>query len=73
MTISTRSARITAPINYGKRNGKRGTIPPGPCIVEQIDDDRIDVVWGDKGQRSTMFTNAEIAEAATQGNLIFLD
>jgi hypothetical protein len=73
MTMSTRSARITAPISYEKSNGKKGTIPPGPCIVEQIDDDRIDVVWGDKGQRSTMFNNEEIAEAATQGSLIFLD
>jgi hypothetical protein len=73
MTMSTRSARIISPINYEKNNGKKGTIPAGPCLVEQIDEDRIDIVWGDKGQRSTMLNNEEIALAATQGNLIFLD
>jgi hypothetical protein len=73
MTISTRSARIISPISYEKSNGKKGTIPAGPCIIEQIDEDRIDIVWGDKGQRSTSLNVAEINTAATQGSIIFLD
>jgi hypothetical protein len=73
MTMSTRSARIISPISYEKSNGKKGTIPSGPCIVEQIDEDRIDIVWGDKGQRSTSLNIAEIAAAAREGSLIFLD
>jgi hypothetical protein len=73
MTMSTRSARVIAPISYEKSNGKKGTIPPGPCLIEQIDEDHIDVVWGDKGQRSTMMNTHEIATAATDGSLIFLD
>ena len=73
MTMSTRSARVISPISYEKSNGKKGTIPAGPCLVEQIDEDRIDIVWGDKGQRSTSLNNAEISSAAKEGSLIFLD
>jgi hypothetical protein len=73
MTMSTRSARVISPISYEKSNGKKGTIPEGPCLVEQIGEDRIDIVWGDKGQRSTSLNNAEIAAAAKMGSLIFLD
>jgi hypothetical protein len=73
MTMSTRSARIISPITFEKSNGKKGTIPAGPCLVEQIDEDRIDIVWGDKGQRSTSLSTVEISAAASEGSLIFLD
>jgi hypothetical protein len=73
MTMSTRSARIISPITFEKSNGKKSTIPVGPCLVEQIDEDRLDIVWGDKGQRSTSLNNAEISAAAREGSLIFLD
>jgi hypothetical protein len=73
MTISTRSAKVVAPISYEKDNGKMGLIPKGPCLIEKIDDDRIDVVWGAQGQSSTVLKTEDILSATTNGKLIFLD
>ena len=37
MNISTHSARITQPVPYQTASGKKGNIPVGPCLVEQVD------------------------------------
>jgi hypothetical protein len=73
MTIAMRSAKIVIPISYEKSNGKKAMIPVGPCLVEQIDEEQIDIVWGNSGQSSTIFNSEEIASATTDGSLVFLD
>jgi hypothetical protein len=73
MTISTRSAKITTPISYEKSDGKMSSIPTGPCLIEQIDAEKIDVVWGARGQNSTRLKTNEVESAAMKGSLVFLD
>jgi hypothetical protein len=34
MNITTHRARITGPISYGEDNGRKQSIPIGPCLVE---------------------------------------
>ena len=71
MTI--RNARITGPIRYKAEDGQSHDIPLGPCLVEQLDDSLIDIIWGTSGQRSAVLPVEDVKSAAEQGNLLLLD
>lgn len=73
MTGSTRSARITGPLTYTNAAGKRAHIPLGPCLVEALDGDLVDVIWGIHGQKSAQLPISELAQARHGGNLVMLD
>ena len=73
MTTITHSARITGPVPYQAANGTRHHIPLGPCLVEQLDDRLVDIIWGASGQRSTALPVAEVEAAQGTGSLILLD
>lgn len=73
MSHTTRTARITGPLAYLSTGGKRANIPLGPCLVEELDGECFDIVWGPRGERSTVIA-AQALEAAEQGgNLVLLD
>ncbi|HOX66804.1 MAG TPA: hypothetical protein PKV56_02985 [Burkholderiaceae bacterium] len=73
MTITTHSARITGPIPYLSSSGAEDHIPIGPCLVEQVNDRSIDIIWGDQGHHSAALP-VEVIEAAQDcGNLLLLD
>ena len=71
--MTTQSARITGPICYKAADGRPRNIPLGPCLIEQLDDRSIDIIWGADGQRSAELPLAEIESAREQGNLVMLD
>jgi hypothetical protein len=73
MIHTTHSARIIGPIPYIRDGGKTGTIPLGPCLIEQIDDRSFDIVWGTRGQSSTVLRAEDIKAAADVGNLLLLN
>jgi hypothetical protein len=73
MAITTHSARITGPVLYTATGGKRSHIPLGPCLVEQIDGQLVDIVWGARGQSSAAMPVEDVAAATDFGNLILLD
>lgn len=52
MAVPTHSARVTDPIFYNDERGAVSQVPVGPCLVEQIDHDKFDVIWGVHGQSS---------------------
>ena len=70
---STHSARITGPIPYLSTGGKRANIPLGPCLVEEVDDDTYDIVWGPMGERSTALPAQALEAAEESGSLVLLD
>ena len=73
MTRTTHVARVTGSIPYISTGGKRASIPLGPCLVEEQDGDRVDIVWGPQGERSTALP-AQVVEAAERnGDLVLLD
>ncbi len=72
MTI-THSARITGPVPYARDDGKTGNIPMGPCLIEQIDDRLVDIIWGARGQSSAALPVEDVKAAADVGNLVMLD
>ena len=53
MTTITHSARITRPVSYATSGGRKSNIPVGPCLIEQIDDRLVNIIWGARGQSST--------------------
>jgi hypothetical protein len=73
MTITTHSARITGPVPYRVEGGNRHNIPLGPCLVEQLDDQSIDIIWGASGQSSAALRLEEVEAAKAGGNLVLLD
>jgi hypothetical protein len=70
---SMHQARVTGPISYLTSGGKRSQIPIGPCLVEQIDGQSVDIIWGARGRSSAALPLAEIEAAEDHGNLVVLD
>jgi hypothetical protein len=73
MHITTHSARITGPVAYRAAGGTLHHIPIGPCLLELIDQESIDVIWGPNGQSSAALPVTEIQAAHEHGNLELLD
>jgi hypothetical protein len=70
---ATHSARITGPIPYLSAGGKPANIPLGPCLVEELDGEVVDIVWGAHGERSTLLPVQVLEAAEESGNLMLLD
>lgn len=73
ITITTHSARITGPVSYAKPDGAKSHIPLGPCLVEQVSGNRVDIIWGARGQSSAALPLEEVEAAAKHGHLVLLD
>lgn len=70
---TTHSARITGPIPYVRGDGKVARLPLGPCLVERVGSDQVDIVWGTQGQNSAALPYESVRDAADQGHLVLLD
>ena len=44
MTITTRGARITGPVNYLAESGQRQQIPVRPCLIESEGGQSVDII-----------------------------
>jgi hypothetical protein len=73
MANITHSARLTGPLQYEKTDGKSGHIPVGPCLIEQIDPQRVAIIWGAHGQRSADLPIKDVTAATDTGKLVLLD
>ncbi|MBS0447026.1 MAG: hypothetical protein JSR59_13875 [Proteobacteria bacterium] len=73
MSSVSHTARINHPLATRSAEGLRVTIPPGPCLIEQIDSGHADVVWGKSGENSAVVELQEIASAERKGDLVLLD
>ena len=69
----THTARVTGPITFADPNGRTHTIPIGPCLIEELDGDRVDLVWGPAGERSAVLASTEAERAEREGRLVLLD
>ena len=73
MTITTRGARITGPVNYFAESGQRQQIPVGPCLIESEGGQSVDIVWGEQGQSSAALPVEVLTAAQACGSLVLLD
>jgi hypothetical protein len=73
MPHSTHTARVIGPITFVAPNGRTHTIPVGPCLVEELNDNRVDLVWGTAGEKSAELPVTEAERAAREGRLVLLD
>jgi hypothetical protein len=73
MTLTTHSARITAPVPYLGAGGRQRHIPVGPCLVESAGSRAVDIVWGLSGQSSAELRAEDVEAARSQGKLVLLD
>ncbi len=73
MTVITHNARITGPVTYVAGNGATVSIPPGPCVIEQIEGQLVDIIWGDDGAESARMPMKDMEAALLRGDLVWLD
>lgn len=72
MSHEMQHARIAGPIGYGS-DGARQELPRGPCLLERIDDRRVDIIWGESGEHSAQVLASEVKRAAEHGDLVLLN
>jgi hypothetical protein len=70
---TTHRARITGPIAFETGVGDRQHIPLGPCVVEGLDDQSFDIIWGQYGQKTASLPLEAMQSARDQGHLVLLD
>ena len=73
MVATTHNARITGPVPYATPDGKNRTIPVGPCLVEQMDERLVDIIWGRNGERSAALPLEQVEAEKESGRLVLLD
>ena len=72
MSRTTYSARITGPLHYTTSSGKQADVPLGPCLIEQIDGQKVDIVWGPSGEKCAELAFKELEAAEECGNIVVL-
>jgi hypothetical protein len=73
MSSISHTARVTHPLAYRSVEGLSVTIPPGPCLVEQLDAEKADVVWGSSGENSAVIPLQQLLSAERSGDIVLLD
>ena len=66
------SARIVGAVPYVQDDGEAGNIPLGPCLVEPLDEQRVDVFWGESGECSAVLSVHDLKAATSSGRLVLL-
>ena len=67
------NARIIEPLGYLASDGRQSNIPVGPCLVEEIPGEKVEIIWGTTGQNSTTLAQVEMQSAEQLGLLLLLD
>ena len=73
MLHETHSARVTGPLRVLAQDGQARIIPAGPCLIEELDGDLVDLVWGRAGEKSVVVPTVEVQSAERDGKLVLLD
>jgi hypothetical protein len=73
MSHEVQGARIAGQVTYDSMGGMKRDLPYGPCLIERIDDQRVDVIWGRSGEHSAVLPLSALVSAAKLGSLVLLD
>ncbi len=71
--LTMHTGRVTTPVRYVAEDGRRHTIPRGPCLIEKLEGPVVEVIWGAKGQNCTTLALHEVESAESRGDLVLLD
>ncbi len=73
MAHTTHGGRITGPVHYSGEGGQDAVIPLGPCLVEQLDERSVEVIWGDSGDETAALSFEALQRAEDRGHLVVFD
>lgn len=76
MSLSARTphpARVTDPFAITGTDGRTHKIPVGPCLIDELEGDLVDLVWGKAGEKSAVVPTIEAERAERAGKLVLLD
>ncbi len=65
-------ARIAGPISFEEGGGTMRDVPYGPCLIERLDRQRAEIIWGTAGECSAVLPLAELVSAERRGALVLL-
>jgi hypothetical protein len=68
-----RSARIAGPVTFEAADGTKRDVPHGPCLIERLDQQRVDVIWGTCGEYSAVLPLEALVSAERRGSLVLLN
>jgi hypothetical protein len=71
--VNTHPAHIAGPVACRGGTGRQQKIPFGPCLVETVDRQSIEVVWRARGERSASLPLKEVVAARHLRHLVLLD
>jgi hypothetical protein len=66
------NARVTGPLPYLNGAGGQDHVPLGPCLIERLGGQRIDIIWGPDGQSSVALPLEAVRAAHDSGHLLLL-
>ena len=71
-THDVRMARIAGPVSFEEIGGTMRDVPHGPCLIERLDRQRAEIIWGTSGEYSAVLPLAELVSAERCGSLVLL-
>lgn len=69
----TRSVRVVGPIDYIAADGQPARIPLGPALVEAVNPQLAEIVWGPEAENSATLPITRLEAAALEGALVAVD
>jgi hypothetical protein len=69
----TRSVRIVGPIHYTAADGHDTLIPMGAAILEAVNPQLAELVWGEDGENAVTLPMTQLEQAVLEGALIAAD
>lgn len=72
-SLTTRPVRVVGAIAYMAANGELATIPVGPALIQPVNAQLAEIVWGAEGENSATLPITRLEAAALEGALVAVD
>jgi len=72
-THGIRSARIAGPVSFEAVGGTTRDVPLGPCLIERLDHQQAEIIWGTSGECSAVLPLEALVRAERRGSLVLLN
>jgi len=73
LTHGIRGARIAGPVSFDAAGGAKRDLPHGPCLIERLDQERVEIIWGTCGEYSAVLPLEVLVNAEQRGSVVLLN
>lgn len=72
-THGIQSARVDGLVSVEAGGGTTLEVPVGPCLIERLDQQRVEIIWGPSGEHSAVLPLDALLSAERRGALVMLN